>query len=293
MNAILPGIGLPYSNFTGTIAQALRPWPQYSGVSDVWGDVGNSNYNSFQFILNKRLSHGFNLNLNYTYARAFDDTLANMVTGQTSSGRTPYNWKIEKAQEQIPQHVFNIFGFYQLPIGKGHLLGRNSAIVQKIAGGWQVGGIGTYRSGTVIGTIGAACNLPNAGTCYADYNPAFSGPVRINGGYGSGDLLGSTPTVFLNRQGFVSPAPFTYGNTPRTNVFGVRNPGIYDVDLNVSRTFAITERVKFALEGDAFNILNLVTFAPPSTNITSNAFGRITAQSNTPRILQFSGRVTF
>ena len=40
-------------------------------------------------------------------------------------------------------------------------------------------------------SIGAACNLPNAGTCYADFNPGFTGAVRINGDYGDGDVLGA------------------------------------------------------------------------------------------------------
>ncbi len=69
-----------------------------------------------------------------------------------------------------------------------------------IAGGWQFSGIVTYRSGVPIGTIGTtSCNISavNAGGCFATYNPAYSGPVCINGGWGSGNLLGSNPATFL------------------------------------------------------------------------------------------------
>ena len=41
--AIVPDVALPYANFSGTIAQMLRPFPQYSGVTDVYGDVARSN----------------------------------------------------------------------------------------------------------------------------------------------------------------------------------------------------------------------------------------------------------
>ena len=46
--AIVPGVSLPYANFSGTIGQMLRPFPQYSGVTDVYGNVAHSNYHSLQ-----------------------------------------------------------------------------------------------------------------------------------------------------------------------------------------------------------------------------------------------------
>ncbi len=292
-NAIVSGIGLPYPNFSGSIAQMLRPFPQYSGVNDLWGDVGNSNYNSLEIHSTKRLSHGLTFNFNYTYAKGFDDTLSNMVAGQTSSGRTPYNWKPEKARSQLPAHSLNLLFVYQLPFGKGRRFGSNNRAVSAIAGGWQLSGIATYRSGAPIGTIGAACNLPNAGSCYANYNPSFSGPVRINGGWGSGDLLGPNPPAFLDKNAFVSPAAYTYGNTPRTAVFNIYNPGSYGLDLSVRREFPIAERVRLALQADAINALNFVNFSPPPANITSSNFGKISGQSNGPRLFQLSGRITF
>jgi hypothetical protein len=271
----------------------LRPWPQYSGVTDLWGDVGNSNYNSFQFYMNKRLSHGLTFNFNYVYAKALDDTGANAVTGQTATSRTAYNWITEKAVTQLPAHTLNLLFVYELPFGKHHKLTGGSAVIENIIGGWQTSGIVTYRSGTLIGTIAAACNLPNAGGCYANYNPAFSGAVRINGGYGSGDLLGSNPPAFLDKNAFASPAAYTYGNTPRTGAFGIENPGSYNADLSLRRTFPIHESIKLTFQADAINALNLVNFSAPPTNITSSNFGKISGQSNRPRTLQLSARFSF
>jgi hypothetical protein len=293
-NAILPGIALPYPAFTGSISQMLRPFPQYSGLTDVWGDVGNSNYNSLQITGTQGLSHGLTFNFNYTYARAFDDTGANTIVAQTFAPmRSAYNWKTEKALSQLPPHALNVLFAYELPFGKGKKFATGRNIVDALVGSWQLSGITMYRAGVPIGTFGAACNLPNAGTCYANYNPNFQGPVRINGGYGSGDLLGSNPPAFLDKNAFASPASFTYGNTPRSAAFGIYNPGTFAQDVSLRRIFPIHESVKLTFQADAFNVFNQVMFGAPATNITSANFGKITSQSNGPRSLQLSARVTF
>jgi hypothetical protein len=288
-NQIIPGITLPFPTYTGSISQMLRPFPQYSGVTDLWGDVGNSNYNSAQVYINKRVSHGLTFNFNYVYAKGFDDTGANPVTGQTATSRTAYNWVTEKGPTQLPAHTFNLLFVYRLPFGSF----VNHRVWRATLGGWQTSGIITYRSGMPIGTIAAACNLPNAGGCYANYNPSFAGPVRINGAYGSGDLLGANPPAFLDKNAFGSPAPFTYGSTPRTGVVGLGEPGSYEADLSLRREFAIREPLKVIFQADAINALNQVNFSPPPTNITSANFGEIAGQSNRPRELQLSARITF
>ena len=48
---------------------------------------------------------------------------------------------------------------------------QKSRVVGAIVKGWQISGITQFRSGRPLGTIGAACNLPSAGTCYADCAP--------------------------------------------------------------------------------------------------------------------------
>ncbi len=284
--AIVPSVALPYANFStsATISQMLRPFPQYTGVTDLWGDVANSNYNSLQITSQKRMSHGLTFSANYTFSKAFDDT---------AGSRSAYNWKTEKAQAIDPTHVINVLFVYQLPFGKGQPWGANNALVRYVAGGWQLSGITTYRSGTGFGSILANCNLPNAGSCYADYNAGFSGPVRINGDYGSGDLTGANAPVFLDKNAFVSPAPFTYGNTPRNLVYGLRNPSSSNQSVSLRREFTIHENWKLAFQADAINVFNWVRFAGPSLNITSSAFGKITAQSNSPRVVQFNARLIF
>ena len=279
-NKIVPGIALPYANFTGTIAQMLRPFPQYPGVTDLWGDVANDNYNSLQVIVNKRLSHGLSFTANYFFAKAFSDD---------TGSRSAYNWKIEKAQQTDASHNVNVLLVYALPFGKGHKWAGARRTADLLAGGWQASSITTYRSGTLFGTIGASCNTPSAGSCYADYNPSFTGPVRINGDYGSGDVRSTT---YLDVNAFKNPAPYTYGTTPRTGVFGLRGPSNSNENLSLRKEFALHENWKLAFVADALNVFNWVRFGLPSVTITNTSFGKITSVSNSPRVVQFSLRLT-
>ena len=282
--AAFPEIKLPYANFRGTISQMLRPFPQFSGISDLWGDVANSNYNSFQLSASHRMSRGITFNFNYTMSKAFDDT---------AGTRSAYNWVTEKAQAIDPTHVVNALVVFKLPFGKGQHWLVGNPVAEKLVSDWQLSGITTYRSGSGFGTIAASCNTPNAGSCYADYNPTFSGPVRINGDYGTGDLTAANAPAFLDKNAFVSPAAFTYGNTPRTLVYALRNPSSSNQNLSLRREFTLHEGLKLAFQADAFNIFNWVRFSGPNLNITSAAFGKITAQSNAPRVVQFNARITF
>ena len=97
--AIVPDVALPYPTFSGTIGQMLRPFPQYSGVTDVYGNVGNSKYNSLQATFELRRANGLTLNVNYTYSRADDDR---------GAIRTAYNFGDDKAVGVNDQtHIFN------------------------------------------------------------------------------------------------------------------------------------------------------------------------------------------
>jgi hypothetical protein len=283
--AIFPEVGLPYANFNGTIGQMLRPFPQYQGVSDIWGDVANSKYNSLQLTLTQRRWQGLSVNWNYTFSRVMDDT---------AGSRSAYNWGLEKAVAlQDITHIMNATWVWQMPFGVHGAIGNGIPIVRHIIGDWQVSGITQFSTGQPLGSITAACNLPNAGGCYADYNRSFTGPVRINGEYGEGDILGSAPTSFIDRNAFASPAPYTYGDTPRTLAYGLRGSHRFNQDVSVRRDFNVREGMRFSLQADAINVLNSVYFGGIGTNITSANFGRVSSQANSPRSLQLAARFSF
>ena len=280
--AQFPEIHLPFANFSGTLSQMLRPFPQYPGISDPFGNVGQSNYNALQLIVNQRLARGLTFMFNYTFSKAI-----NNVNG----GRSAYDWSNAKSISNTDQpHLLNFLFSYDLPWGRGRTY-QPGGFAGALVSDWKISGITRYATGIPLGTITGTCNLPNAGGCVASYNPNFSGPVRINGDWGDGDLLGPNPAANVSVNAFVNPAPYTYGDTPITMAFNLRNPPLFNQDFSIRREFPITERWRFELQGDAFNAFNNVRFGGIGVNITSSAFGRVTSQVNTPRVVQFSARV--
>jgi hypothetical protein len=99
---------------------------------------------------------------------------------------------------------------------------------------------------------------------------------------------------FINVAAFVStPASFTYGNTPATGAYGLRNPHFVNQDLSLIRNFKIRENLGFVFGADAFNLFNNVRLGGIGTNIANSNFGKATAQVNLPRVFQFKLRVEF
>jgi hypothetical protein len=85
---------------------------------------------------------------------------------------------------------------------------------------------------------------------------------------------------------------FTYGNTPRTLAYDLRNPSSFNQDLSVRRDIRIST-TKLVLGIEVFNLFNTVVFGGINTNITSAAFGRVSSQANTPRVAQLKARFEF
>jgi len=166
--AMFPNIKMPFPNFTGTIGQALKPFPQYSGISDPWLDVGNSTYNALQISLNQRLSHGLTFMFNYTWSKELDD-LAGV--------RDPDKDFLEKGPGAIdhPQVASATF-VYRLPFGKGHNWNSGNRVLSTAMSNWQFSGIFTFTSGAPLSITGTCTGggIIDA-VCYPNYNPGFSG----------------------------------------------------------------------------------------------------------------------
>ena len=290
------GIALPFPNFQGSIAQMLRPFPQYSALTYYSGNLGNSTYNSLQLTLERRFAQGLTFQLGYTFSKELDNAIGSATNlGAVGGNRNPYNGGLDKALGAIDHaHIFHATFLYSLPFGKGHDLGNNNAALRALTSGWQISGLVTFTSGAPIAITGSGCNTPGlTSTCIASYTSGFNGPVRINGNYGSGNALAPGAVSYIAKGAFADPAPYTFGNLPRSAPFGLFAPYLLDEDISLKREFAITERMKLSIAADVFNITNSVYFAAPGTNIDSANFGQVITTSNLPRKVQLNARFTF
>ena len=284
--AIDPGIAAPYASFSGTIQQMLVPYPQYGGISDTYDNISNSTYNSVQFTMRQRMSKGLQFMFNWAFSEEEDDN------GTFRSGYLPN--RVERSRGVIDEpQIGNATFVYNLPFGKGHL-GGGSAFTRALTGGWLVSGIYSYNSGTPLPIVGGGCNAPGGSTCMPNYNPNFSGPVRINGSWGRGATAAISPS-YINVNAFVDAIPaYTFGNVARTKPYGLRGPTSYDVDMSVKKNLVIHEHWNALFDVSAYNVTNVTVFNTPAVNThTPSTFGTVSSQANNSRDIQLALRINW
>jgi len=177
---------------------------------------------------------------------------------------------------------------YQEPFGRGNHW------ADKLIKDYEISGIYTFVSGTPLAVLGSGCVTVSSGTCEPNLNPAFTGPVRINGNWGRGSTAAQLSSIqFINPNAFSTPANYTYGNSPRTAPYGLLGPGGYNINMSLRRYFGIYERMKLMMEIDAFNVTNHTNFSNPAVTLGSSSFGTITSTSNSSRDLQLVARIQF
>ena len=72
----------------------------------------------------------------------------------------------------------------------------------------------------------------------------------------------------------------------------LRGPGFINYDLSLVRNFALAERVRLELRGEAYNLTNTPRWANPTNNVNNAAFGQILSASG-EREVQVALRLTF
>ena len=291
---------LPYPTFSGTLTQMLKPFPQYSGITDTYDNMDNSNYNALQVTLKQRMSNGLQFMVNYTWGAEIDDN------GTFRSGYLPTRVERGRGLSDTPQ-VVNATAVWDMPFGDGKTFNPGNRIVRSLVSGYQLSGIYTYNSGIPLAITSSGCVVPGQSQCMPNYNPAYAGSPRINGKYGAGATALHSPS-YVDINAFVDPSVgssktsstaalypnYTIGNLARTAPYGLRGPSSYDIDVSLQRTISIREKYKIVLNVQAFNLTNVVIFTgPPVSTSTASTFGIVTGQSNLSRDIQLQGRFNF
>lgn len=306
--AIIPGIKVPFANFSGTIGQALRPFPQFSQSGgtftgpDPWATLGTQSYNALQATVSHNMKNGLYLLVSYAWSKEMDEG-GDGVQFFGANARSAYLWNKERSPgyTDTPQ-ALSLTEVYDLPFGRGKYFNAKNSLVNGLIGNLQVSGIQQYSSGTPLTSIAAACvNNPYGGKkgiigngtsgCYADYAPTFSGTVK-SARIGSG---APGVTSYLNSNAFSTPAPYSFGNTPRTLAYSsLRNQASENENIAISKTIPIHESLRLQIKADGFNIFNRPIFGGVNTDIsTPSSFGQVTTQTNQSRRFQFEGYVRF
>ncbi len=281
------GIVAPYANFTNskvqtvrTVQQALRPFPQYSAITTATrgnGDhSGHSSYHAMTLKMTRRYSNGLTFDVNYVLSKLLSDADS---TGTTVS-QDHFNRRLEKSIAGFDQtHVVKFNTVYELPIGKGKRMLGSSTIGDLILGGWRLGVIANYASGTPM-SVTRNNPLPISNyatrpviTSYTNWRPAIAG-----------ESFDPAKDKYLDSKAFPTQ-PTNFGNSTRTNP-KVRTFPFFNENINIAKKFKFTERWSLDYRFEAFNVLNRVEFSSPAANLNGQDFGVITSQRNEPRRMQ-------
>lgn len=285
----------------------LKPFPQYNYVTAAGSRNSSSRYNSLQTAFKKRFSHGGMLNVAYTWGKLMSNT--DSVTqflegGSTYQGTVQNNNNLagewSRSSSDYPHSVVIGYGI-DLPFGSKQMwLSGVHGPVGTIVSGWRVNGLTSFRSGTPLGILAA----PN------DLSTYFGGGGYYQNGIGQGT---TRPNVvagcnkipdggvharvdsgsWFNKACFTAPGKFQFGNAPRVDG-DIRRHGVNNYDFSLLKATPIYESVTLSFTAEFFNIFNRVQFQAPSTAAYDGGnYGRVTAQANNPRQIQFGLRLTY
>ncbi|MEN3336806.1 MAG: hypothetical protein V7647_482 [Acidobacteriota bacterium] len=254
--------------------QARRPFPQFSNVTLINPSIGRSSYHAAFVRGQKRFAGGFSLLTHYTFSRYMDDAESANEYGNAGSYMDAYRRSLDWARSasDVPHH-FVLTVVYEVPAVSRH------RYANALLGGWKIGLLQTMQSGPPF-TVLTTANTTNA-------FPA--GPLRPDLA-GSPALPSSDRSLarWFNTAAFANPAPFTFGNSPRSVL---RGPGLVTTDLNLEKRISLPGARSLDLRVETYNLLNRTNFNIPGFTLGAPDFGAISS-ARPARTLQLGVRVS-
>jgi hypothetical protein len=255
---------------TPTVAasQLLLPYPEFTGVTTTEGS-GFSWYHGLSVRAEKRFSHGFTVQSNYTWSKFMEaDSRLNGIQSPLVHSISSF----DRPQQFSPNAI------WELPFGKGkHFLTNANGWQDRVAGGWQLQTFYEAQSGS----------------------PMAFGNVLFTGNLHDIVLSKSERSIgewFNVNAGFNTVASQQLANNYRTfplYLTGARNPGINVWAMSVIKKIKIKEKIDFEVHGEAKNAFNHPSWGGPNLSPTSTLFGQITSVSTGGRVITFLGKLVW
>jgi hypothetical protein len=253
------------SRSTVTRADLLKPYPQYLSLLQDWTNGRNARYHTFELRAQRPFYQGLSLLAGYAYVRGTRQEFYDNVDEYDEQ------WTWIDAPD--PRHRLNVSVVWNVPVGREARIGHQmSRALDALVGGWEVAGIYRYESGQYLRFGGMLA--PN------------ETPDTI-GGVGAG-------TFWFDTAGFERLPAFTRRANP-WQYDGLKGPNYTNVDLSLAKRIPLRGNVKLNLRLEAYNLLNGMNWANPSTTIGASDFGQVLRQADAyyGRQLQYTMRVEF
>ena len=284
----------------GTLGvQARRPIPTFGPITWV-NPVGVNHYNGLSVRAEHRFSKGLYLLNSFTWSKSIGNSEQALETAPGQSVANVQNIRnlgAEMGPSSFDVTFINVSSVvYQLPFGKGKAMMHNAnRFVDLAVGGWEINAINTANTGIPLNVFYAPPAANDLTGGIADFRgnaflrPNVTGPLpsltrdQQIGGY-FGPAIGASGSIFT-----LPTADNPWGNLGR-NAF--RAPNFEQLDLGITKNFALTERAKLQFRSEFFNLFNRTNLGIPNQQANSTAFGTITT-AYPGRQIQFGLKLLF
>lgn len=298
--AVNANIRLPYASYptNRSVAQSLRPYPQFLDVLSRNSGQGQTWYDSFQAKMERRFGN-LVLLANYTWSKSLANAHFRQIFSQGGNfgAQDAYNLRESKSFLPFDQpHVFNLVWSYSLPFGKGQkFMGSANTVVNALVSGWNISAGQKYHSGSLIQIV--TQGNPLGTTIFSNVTKANrgTGPIRTDLGYN--DLDPNNPNSrWFNAAAFSSAAPFSLGNSALyDNQF--RQPSIAFENVGLQKRTILFQNdrnpIELVYRADAFNLFNRTRFGGVNGAIGNVNFGRPSAPQVAARAITMGLRLNF
>jgi Carboxypeptidase regulatory-like domain len=270
---------------TVTIAQLMKPYPEYTAVSLYRNNVGTSHYHGLAFSIRQRLSRGLTYSAAYTRSKLIDTASsvfdASILTGPLTNATVADSHNLDRDRDysagDIP-HYFAASVVWDMPVGAGRSK-QPRGIVGALASEWSIATVVMLQSGVPI-PVTQANSLGYAG--FTTQRPNLVGNPGLPADQ-------RTPAHWFDTSAFATASQFSLGSASRNPV---RGPSYRNVDLALMRQLLISAGRAIELRAELYNLLNTVNLGAPAAVLGTGNFGTITTALD-PRVVQLALKFLF
>jgi hypothetical protein len=270
------GFAAPYAGFPSgaSLAQALRPYPQFNGVNINGAMIGNYSYDSLQIKVSRRLSRGLWAQVSYTWSKDLGTVNGDggggsaVPVGEANLPPKSYKTYVGADTPQILSASYR----YQIPTF-GFAQSHWKSLLLR---GWTTDGILIYQSGALIQAPNAQNGLTSITFAPGNFaNRAPGQPLYLS----NVNQHNSNPggTFYLNPAAWTDPPSGTYGDA-KPYYGNYRQPRYPNEQMGLGKAFSLGERTTFSVRADFFNVFNrwaLPNLSGTSNELQANQFGYV------------------